>query len=190
MAGNTWNWTRLRIASNSPRPGIEINLNSIGKGYAVDRAGELLVEAGVDHFLLHGGRSTLLAQGNRAGQAGWNVRLRHPVRPQQTIAEFDLHDEALSTSGAATQSFVIQGRRYGHLIDPRTGWPADAMHSATVVAPSGALADALSTAFYVMGVEQVAAYCADHPEVKALLVLPAAEAGEVELATFNFSVDG
>jgi FAD:protein FMN transferase len=170
------------------KPGVEINLNSIGKGYALDRAGELLADDGVDNYLLHGGRSSLLACGHRAGQVGWTARLRHPLRPQQVIAEFELVDEALSTSGSATQSFVIRGNRYGHLIDPRTGWPADAMHSATVVAPTGALADALSTAFYVMGREQTAAYCAAHPEIKALLVLPGGRAGEVELATYAAEV--
>ena len=167
------------------KPGVEINLNGIGKGYAVDRAADVLLEADVEDFLIHGGRSTMLARGNRTGQQGWAARLRHPLRPQQVIAEFDLVNEALSTSGSATQSFVIGGRRYGHLIDPRTGWPAEGMHSATVVAPSGALADALSTAFYVMGVEAVEAYCDTHPEVIALLVLPGQRAGEVDVRAFN-----
>lgn len=183
-----WGNVELDTASNRLRflqPGVEINLNSIGKGYALDRAGEQLIDDGVHDFLLHGGRSTLLAQGHRAGQLGWTARLRNPLRPQQSIAEFELQGQALSTSGSATQSFILRGQRYGHLIDPRTGWPADQMHSATVVAPTGALADALSTAFYVMGREQVAAYCDKHPEVKAVLVLPGAKAGEVEIAAFN-----
>ena len=169
------------------QPGVEINVNSIGKGYAVDRAGELLREHGVGDFLLHGGRSTMLASGHHQGERGWLARLRHPLRPQQVIAEFVLENEALSTSGSATQSFVLGGRRYGHLIDPHTGWPADSMHSATVIAPAGALADGLSTAFYIMGVEAVQAYCDRHPEVRALLVLPAQRTGEVNVETFNLA---
>lgn len=165
--------------------GVEINLNSIGKGYALDRAGELLRGEGANDFLLHGGRSTLLASGRRQGETGWTARVRHPLRPQQIVAEFILENEALSTSGSATQSFVLGGRRYGHLIDPRNGWPAETMHTAVVVASSGALADALSTAFYVMGEEEVAAYCGRHPQIKALLVLPTADTSEIRVRTFN-----
>lgn len=182
-----WQHVKLDAARHAIRfdtPGVEINLNSIGKGYALDRAAELLLDDQVENFSMHGGRSSLIARGHRTGERGWTVRLRHPLRPQQVVAEFVLVDQALSTSGSATQSFVLGGRRYGHLIDPRTGWPAEAMHSATVTAPTAALADALSTAFYVMGEEQVAAYCDAHPEVQAVLVLPA-ERGEVRLRTFN-----
>src|SRR5690606_28587970 len=152
--------------------GVEINLNSIGKGYALDRAAELLVEARSCDFIFHGGRSTLVAQGSNSlePRGGWKAGLRHPLRPQLRIAEFTLRDEALSTSGSATQFFQHRGRSYGHLIDPRTGWPANGLHSATVIAPTGAEADALSTAFYIMGPDAVAQYCATHPNIRALLV--------------------
>lgn len=183
-----WQHVKLdheRCAIHFEKAGVEINLNSIGKGYALDRAAELIAGEDVENFSMHGGRSSLVARGHRTGERGWTVRLRHPLRPQQVVAEFVLVDQALSTSGSATQSFVLGGQRYGHLIDPRTGWPAEAIHSATVTAPTAALADALSTAFYVMGEEQVAAYCDAHPEVQAVLVLPAERAGEVRLRTFN-----
>ena len=169
------------------RRGVELNLNSIGKGYAVDRAAGVLAEHGVRSFLFHGGRSTLLARGRRTGQPGWTSRIRHPIRPQQVVAEFTLEDQAMSTSGSATQSFVIGGRRYGHLIDPRTGWPADTMHSVSVLAPTGALADALSTAFYVMGEQATADFCATHPEVQALLVLQGDNPSEIRVRTFNIA---
>ncbi len=183
-----WDKVELDVSADRIRflrSGVDINLNSIGKGYALDRAAELLADSDVDDFLIHGGRSTLLARGSRAGRQGWTTRLRHPLRPRQIVAEFQLEDQALSTSGSATQSFVIGGKRYGHLLDPRSGWPADAMHSATVVAPTGAEADALSTAFYVMGADQVQEYCTAHPHIRALLVLPTRRVGEVEVAMFN-----
>lgn len=184
-----WNHVDLLEASRCIKfdeAGVEINVNSIGKGYALDRAGELLAERGVTDFLYHGGRSTLLASGSRAGDDGWSAGLRHPVRPQERIAEFCLRGEALSTSGSATQSFIHRGKRYGHLIDPRTGWPAEGLITATVIAPSAALADALSTAFYVMGLERVREYCDSHREIKTLLVLPAKHAGEIEVVRLNF----
>lgn len=169
--------------------GIEINLNSIGKGYALDRAAELLVESNVYDFIFYGGRSTLVARGNNAAEecGGWKAGLRHPLRPQLRIAEFTLRDEALSTSGSATQFFRHRGRSYGHLLDPRTGWPAEGMHSATVIAPTGAEADALSTAFYVMGPEQVEKYCDERPNIRALLVLPSSKHGAVEVRAYNLN---
>lgn len=168
----------------------EINLNSVGKGYALDRAAELLLAEGIDNFLVQGGRSTLVARGARrqedgAAGDGWGVGLRHPLRPQQRIAEFWLRDGAFSTSGSGTQSFVHQGKRYGHLLDPRTGWPAEGLHSVSVVAPTGAEADALSTALYVMGPEASERLLADHLHWGALFILPGDSAGAIEWRAIN-----
>jgi thiamine biosynthesis lipoprotein len=81
-----------------------------------------------------------------------------------------LHDQALGTSGSGSQFFHHQGKRYGHIIDPRTGWPAEQVLSATVIAPTAAESDALSTAFYVLGLEGAKSYCEEHTEISALLV--------------------
>lgn len=169
------------------RDGITINFNSIGKGYALDRAAAVLESQGVSDFMFHGGRSSLLARGARTGGRGWPSGLRHPLRPQQQIASFWIVNEALSTSGSATQSFLHRGKRYGHLIDPRTGWPADTMHTVTVIAPTAMEADALSTAFYIMGPEATEDYCQRHPEIKTLMVLPTGRPGEVEVRGLNLS---
>lgn len=169
------------------RPGVSINFNSLGKGYALDRMSELLAEHDVDDYLLHGGKSSVLARGNQPGgdAPGWTIGLRHPLRPAERIAELQLIDRALSTSGSGTQFFIRRGRRYGHILDPRTGRPADGLYSATVVAPTGALAEGLSTAFYVMGPERVGEYCASRPEIGALLIGPAAREGEIQLHAFG-----
>ncbi|QDU91382.1 Thiamine biosynthesis lipoprotein ApbE precursor [Pirellulimonas nuda] len=171
-------------------PGVEINFNSIGKGYALDRAADLLAERGAPDVLLHGGGSTLVARGqNRAaGVPGWLAGLGDPLRSGRRLGEFLLRDEALSTSGAATQKFVQGGKRYGHLIDPRTGRPAEGVHSVTVLAPTGAAADALSTAFYVLGWEGAEAYCGGHADVRALFVLPT-PGGGVDVRTLNLPED-
>ncbi|MEM1305375.1 MAG: FAD:protein FMN transferase, partial [Planctomycetota bacterium] len=179
--------------------GVEINLNSVGKGYALDRAAELLFQNDVDAFLVQGGRSTLVARGSRrradAEQAdavsgdGWGVGLRHPLRPAVRIAEFRLRDAAFSTSGSGTQAFVHQGKRYGHLLDPRTGWPAEGLHSVSVIAPTGAEADALSTALYVMGADDGERFLADHPQWAALFVEPGEHAGGVTLRPVNLADD-
>ena len=159
--------------------GIEINLGSIGKGYALDRAGELLAECGVDDYLLHGGNSSVLARGAHAelgADGGWSVGVRDPLHPARRLGQLRVRDRALATSGSGTQFFVHHGKRYGHMLDPRTGQPAEGVLSATVLAPTAAEADALSTAFYVMGPEQTAAYCDQHPEIAALMFCPGTRA--------------
>lgn len=166
------------------RAGVSVHLNSIGKGYALDRMAELLAENHVDDYLLHGGRSSVLARGSQPGaseNSGWIIGVRHPLRPADRLAEFILRNQALATSGSGTQFFIRRGRRYGHILDPRTGRPAEGLYSATVIAPTAAEADSLSTAFYVMGSAEVAAYCEKHPQIGALLVAPAERAGEVRL---------
>ena len=179
------------------RPGVELNLGSIGKGYALDRCAESLVEAGVGDFLLHGGRSSVLARGSRrpirpspdAPPAGWVVGVPDPTRPDRRLAELRLEDRALATSGTQTQYFRHQGRRYGHILDPRSGQPAEGLLSATVVAPSGAEADALSTAFYVMGADRALDYCGSRPDLGAALVCPADRPGGLEIRSIGLEED-
>jgi len=179
------------------RAGISLHLNCIGKGYALDRIAELLDSpgepdgAGVGDYLLHGGRSSVLARGNCPGsnRPGWSIGVPHPLRPGERLAEIDLVDQALGTSGSGTQFFEHAGRRYGHLLDPRTGWPAEGIYSATVVAPTAAEADALSTALYVMGAAQAADYCATRPELAAILVSAGEEAADVRVSTFGLAPD-
>jgi thiamine biosynthesis lipoprotein len=174
------------------RPGVCVNLNSIGKGYALDRMAELLATHLVDNYLLQGGKSSVLARGNQPGAQennGWTIGVRHPLRPAERLAEVVLRDQALSTSGSGTQFFIRRGRRYGHILDPRTGRPAEGLYSATVIAPTAAEAEGLSTAFYVMGSTAVGDYCATHPTIGALLVAPAEREGEVQLFAFGLGDD-
>lgn len=149
--------------------GPAFDLGAIGKGYAVDRAAEILTAANVEHWLIHGGKSSALVRGGHAGHDGWPVALQNPLLPDRPYATLLLKDAALSTSGTAVQWFRHNGRRYGHILDPRTGWPVDAMLSVSVIAPQAALSDALSTAFFVLGVENALACCDNFPEVGVIL---------------------
>jgi len=190
------------------RPGITLNVNAMGKGYALDRAAEILnarspafrrnegpddaqsanepAEAGttsagttsapIDDWLIHGGHSSILAWGKHTGCEGWPVSIGHPLFPGRQLAVLLLKDRGMSTSGSAVQFFRHEGKRYGHIIDPRTGWPVDSMLSVTVLAPTAADAEALSTAFFVLGVEKAREYCHNHKEIAALL-FPAPASG-------------
>jgi len=173
--------------------GVEIDLNALGKGYALDRCAEVLREAGVDDYLVHGGQSSVLAGGSRVADEsspqGWSIALRHPLKPAQRLAEIWLRDRALGTSGSGVQFFHHHGRRYGHVLDPRTGWPAEGVLSATVLAPNAALADALATACFVMGPEGTREYCLRHPDVAAILVCPGQRSGSLDIQTYGLTDD-
>lgn len=165
-----------RNAIRFPRAGMQFNLGSIGKGYALDRAAEVLADGGVDEYLLHGGKSSLLGRGTHNGLPGWPIGISNPLFPEKTLATILLSNSGLSTSGSNIQYFRLEGKRYGHILDPRTGWPAEGLASVTVLAPTAASAEALSTAFFVIGVENARQYCHNHPQVQALLI-PTPEPG-------------
>jgi thiamine biosynthesis lipoprotein len=148
------------------RKGVELNLGAVGKGYALDRVADLLRRRQVTRALLSAGRSSLLAIG--ANGRGWPIDIVSPRRTQP-IARVWLRDAALGTSGAGEQFVIVDGRRFGHVLDPRSGRPAEGWLSASVIGPSAADADALSTAFLVGGPQLASDYCDRHPGVMALL---------------------
>lgn len=154
-------------------PGVEINLGSIGKGYALDRAARRLRdEHGLACGLLTGGSSSMLAMGSLwDDENGWLIAIEDPADPSQAAATVRLKNRALGTSSGSNQHFEIDGRRYGHLLDPRTGYPADVVASASAIAPDAATADALATAFYVWGLDKTAEFCHNHPDIAAIIVL-------------------
>jgi thiamine biosynthesis lipoprotein len=162
------------------RPGLEINLGSIGKGYALDR-----VAAWLDGLtepsavLLQGGSSSVYAKGSPTpGGRGWPVDIKHPWHPGRYLARLRLRDKGLGTSAATFQYLEHQGRKLGHVLDPRTGWPATGVASASVVAPTAAEADALSTAFFVAGPQLARVVCAARADIGCLL-LPEGDDAEV-----------
>lgn len=165
--------------------GVELNLGAIGKGHAVDRAGEHLVQRGVSNWLVHGGRSSVRARGTHAELDGWPVGLRNPLLPDKPFGTLLLKDAALSTSGTAVQWFRHEGKRYGHILDPRTGWPVESMLSVSVIAPDAALADALSTAFFVLGVEKACDCCDNFPSVGAIFFPPPKQGQVLEPVLHN-----
>lgn len=148
------------------RPGTELNLGSIGKGFALDRMSSQLRRAGVAEVLLSAGHSSLLAIGGASRP--WAVDLWSTVRVER-LARLHLRNGALGTSGAGEQFVEVGGVRYGHVIDPRTGWPASGTLSASVITSRAAVADALSTAFLIGGIDLARRYCDGHERVMALI---------------------
>lgn len=152
------------------RPGLLLDFASIGKGYGIDRAAEHILNEEVENYLVHGGQSSLFAAGGHFGHDGWPIGLKNPLFTEKRYATILLKDQGMATSGSNIQFFRYEGKRYGHLLDPRNGMPAEGILSVTVIAPTATEADALSTAFYVMGLETALKYCDDHPEIGAVII--------------------
>jgi FAD:protein FMN transferase len=152
------------------KPGMEINLGAVGKGYALDSVAGRLRRVGYRELLLGAGSSSVLAIGHPPWDESWTVDLRHPLDRNRPIALVRLANAGLSTSGVAEQSFELEGKRFGHVLDPRTGRPVQGMLQATAIATDAAEAEALSTAFFVNGVEWTSDFCRRRPDVGALII--------------------
>lgn len=154
-------------------PEMRLDFGGIGKGLALDRAQQVLKKQKVKSAILHAGTSTVVTLGKPPGAAGWTVRVRSPYNDTKAyVDEVQIFDESLSTSSSSEQFMELDGKKYSHIFDPRTGMPVEReVLSATAIAPTGMQSDALSTSFFVMGVDKTRAYCEAHPEVRAILVV-------------------
>jgi thiamine biosynthesis lipoprotein len=125
-------WRRPRLVL--PRAGMELDFGGFVKEYAADRVAELCRRRGLRHGLVDLG-GDLAAVGPHPDGSPWRVGIRHPRRPESAIACVALYRGAIATSGDYERFMVVAGRRYAHLLDPRTGWPARGLASASVAAP-------------------------------------------------------
>ncbi len=135
-----------------PASGMALDLGAIGKGYALDQIAKQLREQRLTNALLNFGQSSLWALGRPPDGEGWRLLLRQPNGEIVGLATFS--DRAISISGSLGQSMQVEGQRYGHIIDPRTGRPVQRDLLACVVAPSAAQAEALSTALLILGEQE------------------------------------
>lgn len=131
---------------------LAIDLGGVAKGYAIDRAIQILAAAGVRHASVNAGGDLQLL-GDRAG-TGWRIGIQHPRRKDGILARLELADTAVVTSGDYERYFEQDGVRYHHILDPRSGYPATSCQAVTVIAGEAMLADALATAVFVLGPEQ------------------------------------
>ncbi len=152
-----------------PERDMAIGLGGIAKGYAIDRAGEVLRESGITDFLVDGG-GDILAWG-RIGGRQWLVGVRDPRgNRDELIKKLSISGGAVVTSGDYERFKMVDGRRYHHIIDPRTGHPADKCRSVTVFSPKAETADVLATAVFVLGPEEGMKLISQYEETEALIV--------------------
>jgi thiamine biosynthesis lipoprotein len=132
-------------------PGMEIDLGGIGKEYACDRAAAVLLAAGIaSGYVNLGGDLRVLGPRHRGA---WRFGIQHPRREAAVLGTLAMERGALATSGDSERSFVVEGRRFGHLLDARTGWPVDAWQSVSVLAPTCSAAGAASTLACLLGAQ-------------------------------------
>ena len=136
-----------------PAVGCRLDLGGIAKAYAVDRAAFILKREGIVRFIMKAG-GDIYVSGRKDAQTGWRVGVQHPREKDSLIARFDLKDAAVSTSGDYERYVMIDGQRYHHIMDPRTGFPATSSRSATALAPTPEEADALAKYLFVLGYEK------------------------------------
>ena len=150
-------WSKVQRAPGKiflPEPGMALDFGGFGKEYAVDIVSLIAKDHGVLDSLVDFGHD-LRATGAPPGRPAWHIGLEDPKNPGKTWGSVGLTGKSIASSGDYIRSFTIAGRRYGHIIDPRTGWPvANGCTQATVIASTCLQAGMLSTSAFIAGVEK------------------------------------
>lgn len=152
-----------------PKKGMKIGFGAIGKGYAADRAKQLLVERGVLGGIINAS-GDMNTWGTKPDGSSWTIGIVNPMNNKKVFSWFSLEHNAVVTSGDYEKFTQINGRRYSHIIDPRTGIPSQGIVSCTVFAGKAELADAIATAIFVMGVESGLFLIDQLPNIEAILI--------------------
>ena len=141
------------------RPGVELDPGGIGKGYAVDRMVEVLKQQGVEIALVAASGSSIFGMGAPPTEPkGWRVEIKDPRNSRRKAAEVFLKDMSMSTSGTYEKFFMAEGRTYAHIMDPRTGYPAQGSLSVSVIAPRTTDSEVWAKPYFVNGRQWAAAH--------------------------------
>jgi len=147
-------WNKIQLRPDAvflPRAGMSLDLGGVGKEYAVDRVVQLAASHGIANVLVDFGQD-LCMRGAPTGKPAWHIGLEDPAHPGKCWTGVAIKDKAVATSGDYLRHFMINGRRYGHIIDPRTGYPVDnGCRAVSVIAPSCTVAGILSTTAFILG---------------------------------------
>jgi len=146
----------------------QIDLGAIGKGYAVDKALEIIKKFGIDNACVNLG-GNIYVLGASAGKNAWKIGVQHPRNKDEILGYLELKNEATATSGDYERFFEIKGNRYSHIINPKTGMPVNGIIAVTIVAPTGTEVDALSTSVFVLGHEKGMELIKKIPNAEAMI---------------------
>jgi thiamine biosynthesis lipoprotein len=167
-------WDKIQIDTQAgtillPDAGMALDLGGIAKGYALNRIVEILRKAEIHSALVNIG-GDILALGNKEPDKPWLVGVEDPRNPKSITAVAPLNDCVIVTSGDYQRFFTKDGKRYHHIIDPKTGYPADKLQSVTIVGPIGATLQPAGTATFVLGVDKGIKLIESMEGAKALLI--------------------
>lgn len=132
--------------------GMRIGFGGIGKGYAADKAAQLLRNKGVTSGIVNAS-GDLITWGNQPNGNPWTISLAHPDLPTEAFSKMNISNLAVATSGNYEKFVMIDGKKYSHTINPKTGYPISGIKSVSIICPIAELADALATPVTIMGVE-------------------------------------
>lgn len=145
-------WDKVRLSATQisfKRPGMQLDFGGIGKEYAVDRAAAICKEQGIEHGLVDLGGDIKII-GPHADGRPWSVGLRHPRKPDALLANVKVYAGAVASSGDYERCIVVNGRRYGHVLNPKTGWPVNGLVGVTVLAEQCVIAGSACTIAMLM----------------------------------------
>ena len=172
------------------KEGMAVDLGGITKGYASDKVAELLKENGVESAIISLG-GNVYGIGTKPDGEKWQVALANPLDANDYCGLISIEDKAVVTSGGYQRYFEENGKKYHHIIDPATGYPAEnGLLSVTIVCESGMEADVLSTALFVMGLEDALKYWQENGGFEAIFVTEAGEVVATEGADACFQFEG
>lgn len=149
--------------------GMRIGFGAIGKGYAADKAKQLLISEGVNGGIINAS-GDLTTWGTQPDGSPWMVGITNPLNKNKVFSWFPLDNNAVVTSGNYEKFVEFNGKKYTHIIDPRTGWPVSGLTSVTIFAPKAELADALATSVFVMGRETGIDFINQLPGMECVIV--------------------
>ncbi len=167
-------WRRVRIDMEAgtitlPESGMALDLGGIAKGYTLDKVADVIRKLGISSALVNLGGDVLVI-GEREPGKPWRIGVQDPRDPKGIIAVAGLKDKVIMTSGDYERYFIQNDKRYHHLLDPTTGYPADKLQSVTVVGPNGTTSEAASVSVFVMGAEQGLKYLESFPGMEGFVV--------------------
>lgn len=150
-------------------PGMMVGFGAVGKGYAAENVKKMLISQGISSGVINAS-GDLTAWGRRPDGDPWKIGIADPTDPSRVLLWLPVDNAAVATSGNYEKYIEIDGQRYGHIIDPRTGYPAKGIKSVTIISPSAELSDALATAVFVMGVNTGINLISQLPGIHCLII--------------------
>ncbi|MBN1621668.1 MAG: FAD:protein FMN transferase [Endomicrobiales bacterium] len=165
------NYKKIRIKGTGvylPVKGMSLGLGAIAKGFIVDKMVNSIKELGIENGIVNAG-GDIRAFGKRE----WKIGIQHPRNPAKVLFVLKIKNQSIATSGDYERFFLLNGKRYNHIIDPRTGYPADKSISATVITSKAADADALATIAFILGPKDGIAFISKIDETECVIIDPA-----------------